>query len=656
MQAHLHRVDLDVEELRRLLGAEALDVAQQEHAAVDLGPAVDAPAHELPHLAALDGVRVVRPPGRAGVDAVAIRVEARQQVVDRLLRLAAARAELHQAGVDHDAVQPGREARAPLEAADAAEGLQEGVLERVARVLLRSQHAARDREQAPAVGRARARRRPRPHRRAAAPARPARPPGATRCGSACPRAPQFYRIAQRTGRLESLRAGVENGSGRRTKGVAMSSLVRTRPASPTHLLMRILERPELVAAVRELPAPVIGRLIDRLGLEDAGELVALASGEQLRAVFDQHPWRASTPGEDEKFRPERFALWVEIMSEGGEGFLIEQLCALPLDLLTLAVHRLLLVVDMDALGQSFARPGADLERLERALDAALFDEWEEFRVLARDPMHWDAVWAALIALDRDHHDLLRAILERCCALSSEYIEEQGGLYEVLTSEEMLEGDVAGEREDRRAAEGYVAPADARSFLELARRGAQLETRDPITRAYFRALTSEKPRRPAESEARAARAELAAPAADVSKLVQLLEEAAVIDPVQPQPMAVLPAGPPAAKERGGRDPIERSSLPASDTRVLLLQEALAELRVQEAGLFSQRIAELGYLANVLVAGSRDRRPRPVEALEQAIAVCNTGLERALGAERTLTHAVAVLEKTPADQLFRRGFRG
>jgi hypothetical protein len=430
----------------------------------------------------------------------------------------------------------------------------------------------------------------------------------------------------------------------------MTSLVRTRPVPPAQLLVRILERPELLAAVRELPAPVLGRLIDRVGLEDAGALVALASSEQLQGLFDEDLWRAPAPGADEQFRPERFALWLEVMSEGGEDFLIEQLCALPRDLLTLALHRLLLVVDMDAFAQSFTQPSERLQRLERALDAPLFEEWEEFRLLARDPAHWDVVFSALLALDRDHHELLRAILEQCCALTSEYVEEHGGLYEVLTSEEMLEGDVAGEREERRAAEGFVAPADARSFLELARRGAQLETRDPITKAYFRALASGKPARPAESAARARSAQLAAPAADPSRLVQLLEEAAVVESPR-QPLAALAAGSAAARDRG-----EASQPAAAEKPVLLLRAALAELRLQRPELFSQRIEELGYLANVLIAGSSGRRPRPVEALEQAIAVCHTGLERALGADRALARAVELLEETPADRLFRRGYRG
>lgn len=436
----------------------------------------------------------------------------------------------------------------------------------------------------------------------------------------------------------------------------MASLVRTQPTSSTQLLMRILERPELVAAVRELPAPVLGSLIDRVGLEDAGELVALASSEQLQGVFDRDLWRAAGPGEDERFRPERFALWLEIMFESGEAFLIERLCALPRDLLTLAVHRLLLVVDMDALWQRVSEPSEELERLERALDAPLFEEWEEFRLLARDPMHWDVVWAALLALDRDHHELLRAILEQCCALSSEYIEEQGGLYEVLRSEEMLEGDVAAEREDRRAAEGFVAPAEARSFLELARRGEQLETRDPMTRAYFRAMASEKQARPAESAERAGGTEPTGPAADVSRLVRLLEDAAVVEPTRPQPVAALAAGPAAASERGRRARADRSQSTSPGKPMLLLQAALVELRLLEPEQFSRRIEELGYLANVLVAGSGGRRPRPVEALEQAIAVCNTGLERALGADRALARAVEMLGRIPADQLFRRGYRG
>jgi len=49
----------------------------------------------------------------------------------------------------------------------------------------------------------------------------------------------------------------------------MTSIARTNVPTATRLLMRILERPGLVAAVRELPGAVLGKLIDRIGLEDA---------------------------------------------------------------------------------------------------------------------------------------------------------------------------------------------------------------------------------------------------------------------------------------------------------------------------------------------------------------------------------------------------
>jgi hypothetical protein len=89
--------------------------------------------------------------------------------------------------------------------------------------------------------------------------------------------------------LEGLAAAVEDACSR--KEPSMTSISRRHVPSSTTLLLRILDRPEPVAAVRELPGAVLGKLIDRIGLEDAGELV----------------------------RPERFALWLRVMLEAGEG-------------------------------------------------------------------------------------------------------------------------------------------------------------------------------------------------------------------------------------------------------------------------------------------------------------------------------------------------
>lgn len=65
----------------------------------------------------------------------------------------------------------------------------------------------------------------------------------------------------------------------------------------------------------------------------------------------------------------------------------------------------------------------DTEELDKALDSRAYEEWEEFRLIARDEAAWEVLLSALLALDRDHHALLREVLERCCILSNDLIAE-----------------------------------------------------------------------------------------------------------------------------------------------------------------------------------------------------------------------------------------
>jgi hypothetical protein len=423
----------------------------------------------------------------------------------------------------------------------------------------------------------------------------------------------------------------------------MKSLSRLHDSASTALLMRILERPGLVAAVRELPGAVLGKLIDRIGLEDAGELVALASTAQLERVFDDDLWRADRAGGDETFRPERFALWLRVMQEAGDEALVRRLCELPQDLVALAVHRLVLVVDIDVVEEALSPGDEEAEALERALENSAFEEWEDFRVIAREPDAWDDVWYALLTLDRDHHDRLRGILERCCELSAEYISGQGGFYQVLTATEMLDGDVAASRDDRRSAEGFVSPADARAFLELARRGGAAGERDPITRAYFRGLAT-PPAAPKADAPRTSVAERGAAPLDVGDLAALLREAEVTAPPTAQHLLAGVTG----DSKGGQ----------AHLAAPLFEQAMTDLRHRDPLLFSTRVRELGYLVNVWIAGGahEGRRPRPTEALELVLKTCEAGMRAHLGANAvTPEQALAVLTQTPADALFRRGFR-
>jgi hypothetical protein len=373
---------------------------------------------------------------------------------------------------------------------------------------------------------------------------------------------------------------------------------------------------------------VLGDLIERIGLEDAGELVAFATTEQLAAVFDEDLWRSDRPGEDERFDADRFLLWLEVMLEAGDRFVAQKLFELPTDLVTLAFQRHLLVLDMDALIADMQSGGDDVDQIEKALSDCLSEELEEYRLIARRHEGWDDLLTAILALDRDHHDYLMKILDRCAAMSSEYIEDNGGLYEVLTSEEMLESDVAADREDRRAEAGHVAPSSAAAFLKLARRPIEdVNDRDPLTRAYFRSLSRAEvsPAPPAR-----AREGGALPRQD---LLLLLRDADVIDRA--------PAG---LLGGGSSDAATQHAEPA----IVVALRRLAEKG--DDGAFASRSEELAYVANVLASGCsfQGRKLRPVEAVRAAIATSSLGLE--IAAEDAADPA-DVLATHTADGLFR-----
>jgi len=369
------------------------------------------------------------------------------------------------------------------------------------------------------------------------------------------------------------------------------------------LLTRLLDEPGLVRAVQTLPPPALLRLIDHIGLEDAGELVALATTEQLERMFDEDLWRPSAPGADERFDPARFALWLEVMLEAGEAFAADTLADLDEELLALALHAEVLVIDLDELVLTKIEP-----EVEKALESDPNLEIDQYRVLGRRLEGWDTLAAALTALDARHPGLLRRLLERLCRASSEWIADNGGLCQVLTAVEMLAEDAAAEREDRRARAGHLSPASARAFLAL-RPGdvhaVLAEPRDAITRAYFR--------------------EYRAPA---------------------QPTAVEGAHTWVEEVAGGGAPVPQLEGGAPEPETLLRRT----LGLLADEIVDERLRELAYLSNVLLAGS-PRHARPLDAAHEALAVCNAGLQRAVAA--TGRSAADLLAQTGCEKLFRLG---
>ncbi|WP_152621883.1 DUF6178 family protein [Archangium violaceum] len=409
----------------------------------------------------------------------------------------------------------------------------------------------------------------------------------------------------------------------------------SRAVDTRSLLYRILESPEQVSALQQLPAPALTRLIHHVGLEDAGELVALATTQQLARIFDEDLWRSTRPGQEERFDPERFGLWLEVMLEMGADRAAARLAEMDEDFVTFALSAQLLVLDLDALTLDRMRSNEaqeDEALVDKALESSLSHELDRFLLISRRPESWDAVLSVLVALDEAHHELLVRLLERCCHQASEFIEDNGGLYAVLTTAEQLEADVSQAREERREREGFVAPTDAAAFLGLARAGRVGD--DPITRGYVRAQR-EAIRTPPD------RVNSTRPAQPASTLplFHLLQEAEVLT-TQP-PVALLGEGVGSGTYASAR----------------VLRDALAWLQGEAPEALSRCMLDLGYLANVLLSGcGHSGRPlRALEAAQVAMATCNLGLEANLEAGTEPSRAGALLLREGLVPAFGQGWR-
>ena len=87
-----------------------------------------------------------------------------------------------------------------------------------------------------------------------------------------------------------------------------------------NLLARILEEPNLIDTVQSLDCRTLGKVIRHIGLEDCGELVALATTNQLKKIFDEDLWLLKRPGEDESFDAIAVTTANEVISLIQEGF------------------------------------------------------------------------------------------------------------------------------------------------------------------------------------------------------------------------------------------------------------------------------------------------------------------------------------------------
>jgi len=396
----------------------------------------------------------------------------------------------------------------------------------------------------------------------------------------------------------------------------MTSLIPKRKQS-RELLNHILDLPELPAIIQRLDAGILTRLIRHVGLEDSAQIVSLATADQLKSVLDEDLWRSKAPGRDEIFDAERFGLWLEVMMENGSAFAARKVLELDEDLMTLGLCQLVLVVgihDPALRSGDDQEPGND-DILEKVLDSSLNQEFGTYLVIAKNESSWDTVCALMAALNESDYDMLIRLLDRCRWISREYIEDNGGLYHVLTADEMLQEDVSSERKERREGRGFVTPTSAAVFLSQARSTPLQEivaakTMDHATRAYFKAAETETEfavRSQTTDETSSANLE-------VIRFIQTLRDA-----------EVLPASDHKMLSYNGAESSDYS---------LPLAKAMRFINQTDPDLCSQRLMELSYLSNTLISGCgfQGRAFQPKEAAEAALSVCNLGGEYLLKADK------------------------
>ena len=297
-----------------------------------------------------------------------------------------------------------------------------------------------------------------------------------------------------------------------------------KAASPVDLVAGLLDTPHLPAVVRSLDAETLHRLVRSCGLGDCGEIVALATPEQLQEVLDLDLWRPDPRGRAERFDIGRFGAWLEVLVEVGVETAAQTMMALDSSLVAAALMEHVHLVE---------RTWTPTRAVERLLESGPSVEIGGITIVARRSDAWDALVALFDHLGGEHphyfHELVRAC--RDVSIREAMFEEDG--FEVLRPAAQLLADAAFDRDLRRDVRGYVTPADAAAFLEASRRialsGNQAPGRDVLTSSYFRDLDHDFRLKPESTGRAASQAEATGRALNEGRAVfyHALREAGVV---------------------------------------------------------------------------------------------------------------------------------
>jgi hypothetical protein len=348
----------------------------------------------------------------------------------------------------------------------------------------------------------------------------------------------------------------------------------------------------LPALLRNLQPAALARLVDRIGLNDAGEVMALAPTHKLLQALDESLWKSPQPGVAETFDAGELVDWLEAWIEIGDTFAAERLAAMSDDYRALCLSHLVSVRIHHTLA-FLAIPDDEVDRERDTLQpigSCAF--YGPYMVVPVAEDEWEVARAALDALWTERPECLLHTLGML-----------DGAESMLAAPEVrrqLQIDVAGERERTRENLGYVTATGASAFLVFVATArieelAALSAYDEETRRHLAAFgTSPEP-----------------PQQTVS--VEQMQEL--------------------------RTALEREELLIPQNTLLLtdqrtrrhraLTAALSELAETDFSAFERCARELAYLANVIKVGVpvKGAPMSDAEARDTAYAACNRGLQLA-----------------------------
>jgi len=380
--------------------------------------------------------------------------------------------------------------------------------------------------------------------------------------------------------------------------------------SPKQLLTTLTDNPALPAFVRTLSTPVLKRLIDHVGLRDAGDLIALTSTDQMRDLFEVSLWETLIPGQPERLRPERFLEWLDVMLAVSPAFAAQRLIELGDTFVTLNLAPLITVIDR----------GVGAEHQEGTCFCVLcqlgerdvpFEVIDEYIVTGIHDDEWDAIKTLLVELEGEDANFLNRVLARCSSAPTVRDFNADG-------QELLD-DETYERDQRRERSGFVTPEIAASFLKTARQSSRDDLAaqsgyDVVSQRYFDQLAA---------------AALQSAAMATTDPADIADPETVPDQARftPTQIRALETALAEAEIIGDRRPALLTGPQNTREPTIELQLRLDRLQLERPDLFGARLGELVFLANVLMSGSwyQGARFTETEAARAAIACANLGLD-------------------------------